>query len=794
MSSPTATGEPPTRGSTVLFVSYPAGLGGSARSLLTLLGELDGVCHRVVARRPGTTVARHLETHHLADGVVDLAPRTRGRGGRATDALRLAHWARAHRNDLAAIHANGLSETQVAALAARAAGVRLVVWVHEPQIPALTRRMAPLVRALVPAVDWVTVSEASRIAFLTTGVSGDAPVHVVPNPVSVDDLGARDGLVPAPPAATSADAPVTITYVGAPAAYKGFRLLPDVIDATTQPPATTRWSIWSGPQTAEPDVWRRLHATTSAVVDLHDKTPMVAEAYAGADIVFCPSLEESFGRVAAEAMAFGRPVVASDLPALREVLGAAGTFFPPGDARAAAEALTELAAAPERRAELAARGRARAAAYAPERITAALRARYRLPAGGADPNTTRPMVVSHEATRTGAPVVAVQVAEALAEGGNGVEVVLRAHGPLDEDFRRSATALHREAAPRVRVALRWAAQRTRGRRLDQVANRLDERLASRILDRVPTDLVWCNTVLSANYIRPALARDLPVVLHVHELGRLVPGVLRRYGLVGADGQPRLPPSVVLVAASTESRAELAEALRVASDDIELLESTIDVAAVARTGAAGVRRGRDTGDRDTGDQDTGDQDPADRPVVIGACGHATERKGPDLWLEIAGRVHRERPNTRFVWVGRDGERFAATPAARDLGAAVRFTGESATAVAEMAEFDLFTLPSRHDTFPLVVLEAMALGLPVVAFDAGGARRQVADTGAIVPAGDLDAFAAAIVDLIDDPDRRARMGAAAHRRVTELFDVSRFRPEVRRIAARARAGGGPIGREA
>lgn len=81
---------------------------------------------------------------------------------------------------------------------------------------------------------------------------------------------------------------------------------------------------------------------------------------AGAAAVLCPSTEEGFGMVPLEAMALGRPVVLSDLPAHREVCGEVAFYAPPGDARAFAAAVAQaLRCAPERLD----RGRARAAEF-----------------------------------------------------------------------------------------------------------------------------------------------------------------------------------------------------------------------------------------------------------------------------------------------------------------------------------------------------------------------------------------------------------------------------------------------
>ena len=92
--------------------------------------------------------------------------------------------------------------------------------------------------------------------------------------------------------------------------------------------------------------------------------------------------------------------------------------------------------------------------------------------------------------------------------------------------------------------------------------------------------------------------------------------------------------------------------------------------------------------------------------------------------------------------------------------------------QLRRADLYVHATRADNHPLAVLEALASGVPVVACRVGGIPEQLTDdTGVLVEPGDAQGFAAAIAQLLDDPDRCARMGAAAAADARRRFSLDR-----------------------
>ena len=165
------------------------------------------------------------------------------------------------------------------------------------------------------------------------------------------------------------------------------------------------------------------------------------------------------------------------------------------------------------------------------------------------------------------------------------------------------------------------------------------------------------------------------------------------------------------------------------------------------------------------------DADDDTIVVAYVGRLAAEKGLDTVLGAMDRLaDRAKPSTvahapRIVFaLAGDGPYAAYCRRVAPPAPAAHFVGrlEGQTLSAFYASADIFIFPSATDTFGNVLLEAMSSGLPVIAADAGPTRELLAAGGGlVVPPGDADALARAIVSLAGDPARRsamARLGAA------------------------------------
>ena len=171
-----------------------------------------------------------------------------------------------------------------------------------------------------------------------------------------------------------------------------------------------------------------------------------------------------------------------------------------------------------------------------------------------------------------------------------------------------------------------------------------------------------------------------------------------------------------------------------------------------------------------------------PPRVTFVGATMERKGG--WTLLRAFEESLVGRCRLTFVTRD--RVPAIPGVEVINDA--FPGDPRVEEV-LADSAVFALPTEMDNSPYSVLEAMAAEVPVVSTTVGAIPEMVPDgvAGTLVAPGDHRALARAIADLLDDDQRRRRMGAAARARVLERFDARRTTADLVRVLEEARRRG-------
>ena len=171
-----------------------------------------------------------------------------------------------------------------------------------------------------------------------------------------------------------------------------------------------------------------------------------------------------------------------------------------------------------------------------------------------------------------------------------------------------------------------------------------------------------------------------------------------------------------------------------------------------------------------------REPVAKPRKVIVVANLRPEKGHDVLIDAAVEIIERFPDARFEIVGAGPERDAliARAAAHGVAHAFTFAGHCEDVPARLADADIFVLPSRSESFPNAILEAMAAGLPIVASGVGGILELIDDgrTGWLVPPGEDEALASRVMHLMADPAESARLGAAARADAEARFSFDRM----------------------
>jgi len=174
------------------------------------------------------------------------------------------------------------------------------------------------------------------------------------------------------------------------------------------------------------------------------------------------------------------------------------------------------------------------------------------------------------------------------------------------------------------------------------------------------------------------------------------------------------------------------------------------------------------------------------VLVGMVGRVNLIKGQFYFIQIAAAAKVAGLNCHFVMIGDAYKGYEylypqLESQIADLGLQNNITNlyYQPNAAALIQQLDIFVLPSiKPDSFPVVILEAMAAGKPIIATNMGGAQEQIDDcvTGFLVPINNATIAAQKLGVLVNNPDMRTQMGQAGARKLQEQFSLGTFNKNI------------------
>jgi glycosyltransferase involved in cell wall biosynthesis len=170
-------------------------------------------------------------------------------------------------------------------------------------------------------------------------------------------------------------------------------------------------------------------------------------------------------------------------------------------------------------------------------------------------------------------------------------------------------------------------------------------------------------------------------------------------------------------------------------------------------------------------------------VLGVAGRLEPIKRLDIFLRAAAKIRAIRADTKFVIAGegREANNLKLLAESLGIGKHVLFLGHRDDIYDVLRAFDVLVMCSDHEGLPMVLLEALALGLVVVAREVGGIPEVIQDgeNGILVKSDDPSALAAACLEVLADAERRRRLADLGPKLVAEGFSAERMAAQVAQL---------------
>ena len=379
-------------------------------------------------------------------------------------------------------------------------------------------------------------------------------------------------------------------------------------------------------------------------------------------------------------------------------------------------------------------------------------------------NKPKVLFVSHDATRTGAPIIFLNlIAWLLGNGHVHGHVLLRNGGEIASQFAALCPTF--QVAP-YRSRRERIARFLRRRQADDTPSVPEislKRLARYVGKEVRPDLIYVNTVTNASLMESLAQLGVPIITHVHELEFLI---RHRIGAEQFAIVNKYTDTYITV--SDAVSRNLANNWQVDPARIHMVYGFVpeDVIHAAQVDRSAIQ-----------EQIRRELGIAPGDFVVGGSGILGWTKGPEHIIQLAlylkQRAHRP---VHVIWVGGHAGALRVAELQHDidktgLTATVHLVGSKPNPLDYFSIFDIFALVSREDSFPLVNLEVTMLDVPIICFkNAGGTSEFVANgQGIEVPYLDINEMANQLVRLMRNPRELSQLTARARERLLQEHTI-------------------------
>ena len=366
------------------------------------------------------------------------------------------------------------------------------------------------------------------------------------------------------------------------------------------------------------------------------------------------------------------------------------------------------------------------------------------------------LFVSHDANRAGAQLFLLSVMKYLKQKGVEMQLLLLGVGVLENDFAEICTNHFWPNTNPQKKGIKKALSKL-------VKSQNDSNATQQLLENLQNsnfDYIYANTIASAHVLTKLTEYvKAPLLAHIHELEFSI----QLYSQA-ADREFLFKYATKIIACSQAVAENIIENHSATARKIEVIHSFVDnetiLSRIESTDNQSIKQKYNL---------------PESGFLIGGCGNAEWRKGIDVFLQVINQIlNTSNENCYFVWIGvkKEGdyyEQISYDIAKMGIANKITFIEQTPDAVELINCLDIFTIVSREDPFPLVMLEAALAQKTMIGFDkTGGCSEFIEeDAGIIVPYLNTFSMASSITKLFLNQSFAKQLGQKAKEKVLNKY---------------------------